>query len=82
MSNDNIDNVHDQKHCLDKQNYDSFQMKENEIVKYMYSHLNLITNKLNYIVLTKLGDAYIIRKIISILPYNKYSSIINILHNM
>jgi hypothetical protein len=57
-------------------------MKENEIVKDMYSHLNLITNKLNYIVLTKLGDAYIIRKIISILPYDKYSSIINILHNM
>jgi ABC-type multidrug transport system ATPase subunit len=32
--------------------------------------------------LTKLGDADIVRKIISVLPHSKYASIITILHNM
>jgi hypothetical protein len=34
----------------------------------MYSHLNLIINKLNSMGLTKLGDSDIMRKIISVLP--------------
>jgi hypothetical protein len=44
--------------------------------------LNLIINELNSIGLTKLGDADIVRKIIYVLPHNKYASIITILHNM
>jgi ABC-type multidrug transport system ATPase subunit len=57
-------------------------MNENELVCDMYSHLNLIINELNSIGLTKLGDADIVRKIISMLPKKKYASIITILHNM
>ena len=48
----------------------------------MYSCLNLIINELHSIGLTKLDDADIVRKIISMLPQNKYVSIITILHNM
>ena len=48
----------------------------------MYSHLNLIINELHSIGLTKLDDADIMRKIISVLPQNKYANIITILHNM
>jgi hypothetical protein len=48
----------------------------------MYSHLNLIINELNSISINKLGDADIVRKIISLLPQQKYGSIITILHNM
>jgi L-cystine uptake protein TcyP (sodium:dicarboxylate symporter family) len=48
----------------------------------MYSRLNLIINELNSIEINKLGDADIMRKIISLLPQNKYGSIITILHNM
>ena len=48
----------------------------------MYSRLNLIINELNSIRLTKLGDADIVRKIISVLPQKKYASIVTILHNM
>jgi hypothetical protein len=44
--------------------------------------LNLIINELNSIGLTKLGDANIVRKIISMLPQKKYGRIITILHNM
>jgi hypothetical protein len=49
-------------------------MKENELVRDMYSRLNLVINKL--------GDADIVRKIISLLPQQRYGSIITILHNL
>jgi hypothetical protein len=32
------------KHCVAMDNYDYIQMKENEFVKDIYSHLNLIIN--------------------------------------
>lgn len=60
-------NFCEQKHCLANQNYDSFKMNENELVRDMYSWLNLIINELNFIGLTKLGDPAIVRKIISVL---------------
>jgi hypothetical protein len=44
--------------------------------------LNLIINELNSIGINKLGDADIVRKIISLLPQQRYGSIITILHNM
>jgi hypothetical protein len=57
-------------------------MKENELVRDMYSHLNLIINDRNSICINKLGDADIVRKIISLLPQQRYGSIVTILHNM
>ena len=65
---DGTSNVHEQKHCLAQQSYDSFEMNDDELVHDMYSHFNLIINELNSIGLTKLGDADIVRKIISVLP--------------
>jgi hypothetical protein len=75
-------NVQEQKHCLVLNEYNSFQMKENELVRDMYSPLNIIINELNSIGINKLGDADIVRKIISLLPQKKYVSIITILHNL
>ena len=46
---DGTSNVREQKHCLAKQNYDSFKMNDDELVRDMYSHLNLIINELNSI---------------------------------
>jgi hypothetical protein len=57
-------------------------MKDNELVRDMFSRLNLIINELNSICINKLGDADIVRKIISLLPQQRYGSIITILHNM
>jgi hypothetical protein len=57
-------------------------MKDNELVRYMYSRLNLVINELNSIGINKLGEADIVRKIISLLPQQRYGSIITILHNM
>ena len=65
---DGTSNVHEQKHCLEKQSYDSFKMNDDKLVRDMYSRLNLIINELKYIGLTKLGDADIMRKIIFVLP--------------
>jgi hypothetical protein len=44
--------------------------------------LNLIINELNSIGINNIGDADIMRKIISLLPQRKYGSIITILHNL
>ena len=57
-------------------------MNDDELVRDMYSRLNLIINELHSIGLTKLDDVDIMRKIISVLPQKKYTSIITILHNM
>jgi ABC-type multidrug transport system ATPase subunit len=57
-------------------------MKENELVRDMYSRLNRSIYELNSIGINKLGDVNIVRKIISLLPQQKYGSIITILHNM
>jgi hypothetical protein len=54
-------------------------MKGSELVRDMYSHLNLVINELNSIGINKLGDADIVRKIISLLPQQRYESIITIL---
>jgi hypothetical protein len=79
---DDTSNVRELKHCLVSNEYNSFAMKENELVRDMYSRLNLIINELNSIGINKLGDVDIVRKIISLLPQQKYGSITTILHNM
>ena len=65
---DGTTNVREQKRYLDKQNYDSFKMNNDELVRDMYYRLNLIINELHSIGLLKLDDADIMRKIISVLP--------------
>jgi hypothetical protein len=79
---DGTSNVREQKHCLVLNDYNSFAMKENELVRDMFSHLNLIINELNSIGINKLGDADIVRKIISLLPQQRYGSIITILYSI
>jgi hypothetical protein len=79
---DGTSNLREQKHCLVLNDFNSFAMKDNELVRDMYSGLNLIIDELNSISITKLGDADIVRKIISLLPQQRYGSIITILHNM
>jgi hypothetical protein len=79
---DGTSNVHEQKHCLVLNEYSYFATKENELVRDMYSHLNLVINEHNSIGINKLGDVDIVRKIISLLPQQRYGSIITILQNL
>jgi hypothetical protein len=78
---DGTSNVREQKHCLVLNEYNTFAMRDDDLVRDMYSCLNLIINELNSIGINKLGDA-VVRKIISLLPQRRYGSIITILHNM
>jgi hypothetical protein len=66
---DGISNVREQKHCLALNEYNSFAMKHNELVRDMYSCLNLVINQLNSIGINKQDDAHIVRKIISLLNF-------------
>jgi hypothetical protein len=52
---DGTSNVHEQKHYLVLNEYNYFAMKDNELVRDMYSRLNLIINELNSIGINKLG---------------------------
>jgi hypothetical protein len=79
---DGTSNVREQKHCLVLNEYISFAMKENELVRDMYSRLNLVINELNSIGINKLGDADIVRKIISLLLQQRYGSIVTLLRNL
>jgi hypothetical protein len=54
---DGTSTVREQKHCLVLNEYNSFAMRDDELVRHMYSHLNLIINELNSIGINKLGDA-------------------------
>jgi hypothetical protein len=65
---DDTSNVREQKHCLVLNEYNSFGMKDSDLVRDMYSCFNLIINELNSIDINKLGDADIVMKIISLLP--------------
>jgi hypothetical protein len=57
---DDTSNVREQKHCLVLNEYNSFAMRDDELVRDMYSRLNLIINELNSIGINKLGDTYIV----------------------
>jgi hypothetical protein len=57
-------------------------LKDNELVRDMYSYLNLVINEINSISINKLDDAGIMKKMISLPPQQKYGSIITILHNL
>jgi hypothetical protein len=79
---DDTPNVREQKHYLVLNDYNSFAMKDNAVVRYMYSRLNLIINELNSIGINKLGDTDIVRNIFSLLSQQRYGTIITILHNI
>jgi hypothetical protein len=51
---DDTSNVREQKHCIALNYYNSFTMKETELVRDMYSRLNLTINELNSIDINKL----------------------------
>jgi hypothetical protein len=55
---DGTTNVCEQKHCLVLNKYNSFSMKDNELVRDIYSRLNLIINELNSIGINKRAQFY------------------------
>ena len=71
--------VREHKYSLLKKNFDDFIMLPNELANDMYSRLNVIVNELNALGMTKLSDMDVIRKILSVLPKDKYATIVTYL---
>jgi len=59
-----------------KEAFNSFKILPNELANDMYLHLNVIANELNEIGLTKSSNENISRKIIQVLPKDRYSAIV------
>jgi hypothetical protein len=60
----------------------SFEMLANENVNDMYSRLNILVEEVNGLGLTEISQPDVVRKILSVLPVDKYGHIVTVLHQM
>ena len=58
----------------------SFEMLPKECANEMYSHLNILVEEVNGLGLTQMQPSDVVRKILSVLPINKYGHIMIVLH--
>jgi hypothetical protein len=60
----------------------SFEMLANENANAMYSRLNILVEEVNGLGLTQISQLDVVRKILSVLPIDKYGHIVTVLHQM
>jgi hypothetical protein len=60
----------------------SFEMLANENANDMYSRLNIFVEEVNGLELTQISQPDVVRKILSVLPFDKYGHIVTVLHQM
>jgi hypothetical protein len=60
----------------------SFEMLANENANAMYSRLNILVDEVNGLGLTQISQPDVVRKILSVLPIDKYGHIVIVLHQM
>jgi hypothetical protein len=60
----------------------SFEMLANENANVMYSRLNILVEEVNGLGLTQISQPDVVRKILSVLPIDKYGHIVTVLHQM
>jgi hypothetical protein len=60
----------------------SFEMLANENANDMYSWLNILVEKVNGLGLIQISQLDVVRKILSVLPIEKYGHIVTVLHQM
>jgi hypothetical protein len=58
----------------------SFEMFSNESANEMYSRLNVLIEEVNGLGLTQMQPSDVVRKILSVLPVDKYGHIMMVLH--
>ena len=58
----------------------SFEMLSKESANEMYSRLNVLIEEVNGLGLTQMQPSDVVRKILSVLPINKYGHIVTMLH--
>jgi hypothetical protein len=60
----------------------SFEMLANENANAMYSRLNILVEEVNGLGLIQISQPNVVRKILSVLPIDKYGHIVTVLHQM
>jgi hypothetical protein len=60
----------------------SSEMLANENVNAMYSRLNILVEEVNGLGLTQISQPDVVRKILSVLPIDKYGHIVTVLHQL
>jgi hypothetical protein len=60
----------------------SFKMHANENANDMYSRLNILVEEVNGLGLTQISQPDVVRKILNVLPIDKYGHIVTVLHQM
>ena len=58
----------------------SFEMLPKESANKIYSRLNVLVEEVNGLGLTQMQPSDVVRKILSVLPINKYGHIVTVLH--
>ena len=58
----------------------SFEMLPKECANEMYSRLNVLVEEVNGLGLTQMSPSDVVRKILSVLPIDKYGHIVTVLH--
>jgi hypothetical protein len=73
---------HEERYHIAMRKLNSFEMLANENAKDMYSRLNILVEEVNGLGLTQISQPDVVRKILSVLPIDKYGHIVTVLHQM
>jgi hypothetical protein len=72
----------EEKYHIAMRKLNSFEMLANENANDMYSRLNILVEEVNGLGLTQISQPDVVRKILSVLPIDKYGHIVIVLHQM
>jgi hypothetical protein len=70
----------DERYHIALKNINSFEMLPKESANDMYTRLNVLVEDLNALGLTQMSPSDVARRILSVLPIEKYGHIITVLH--
>ena len=70
----------DEHHHLVMKKLNSFEMLPKECANEMYSRLNVLVEEVNGLGLTQMQPSDVVRKILSVLPIDKYEHIMTVLY--
>jgi hypothetical protein len=73
---------HEERYHIAMKKLNSFEMPANKNANDMYSRLNILVEEVNGLGLTQISQPDVVRKILSVLPIDKYGPIAIVLHQM
>jgi hypothetical protein len=73
---------HEERYHIAMKKLNSFEMLANENANDMYSCLNILVEEFNGLGLTQISQPDVVRKILSVLPIDKYGHIFTLLHQI